>query len=383
METFHHLLLSLSLLHTLSPFILTSSLTLSSDSSALLSFKSAIAPGSIPPFSCLATWNFSVDPCQFTCGISCIQVQQNSRISTITLDPAGYSGRLSNSLSNLTFLSHLHLANNAFYGPIPASLFSLPSLKSLVISSNYLSGWIPSLVTNSSSLQKLDLSHNSLIGSIPLSLNSLSNLQTLDLSYNQLNGQMPDSFPPNLIELALRGNSINGSLKKSSFVPLKSIEVLELAQNQLEGKIEEWLLLLPSVQQVDLSNNTFTGLVVQSPQVSGTSQLVALDLGFNQIEGTIPVQLAMFESLTSVSLRYNKLKGAIPKEFYDAKKGVSFRRLFLDGNFLSGKVPGAFLQMKDFAGSFGDNCLKDCPVSMAVCSPAQKPDSVCKKNRTG
>lgn len=379
MRTLH--LLFLSILLSLLP-LLTHSLTLAADIAALADFKAAVT--SPRWLSCLSKWNFTAsDPCEFPCGISCIRsnAMPYSRITAITLDPAGYSSRLSPSLANLTALQHLDISGNAFYGRIPRSLFTIPSLKTLILTSNSFTGPVPMLVTKSSSLQKLDLSHNLLTGSVPRFLGSLSSLTTLDLSYNRLTGNIPDSLPPNLVELALRGNSINGFLKQSAFEPLRSIQVIELAGNRLEGKLESWLFLLPSIQQVDLSNNSFTGLLVQSPPANGTNQLVAIDLGFNQIEGNLPVQLAQFSSLAAVSLQHNSLTGPVPAEYCTAKQGVGFRRLLLDGNFLNGEVPEGFFEIKDFVGSFGDNCLEGCPASMPLCLPAQKPESVCKKQQ--
>jgi Leucine-rich repeat (LRR) protein len=374
-------LLSLSILLSLLP-ILAHSLTLPADITALANFKSAILS---PRWSsCLSKWNFTAsDPCEFPCGISCTQSNPNIylRIAAITLDPAGYSGRLSASIANLTALQHLDLSGNAFFGRIPRLVFTITSLKTLFLASNSFTGPVPASITKSSSLQKLDLSHNLLTGLVPQFLGSLSSLTTLDLSYNRLTGNIPDTLPPNLVELALRGNSINGLLKQSSFATLRSIQVIELAGNQLWGKLESWLFLLPSIQQVNLSNNSFTGLWVQSPPANSTNQLVAIDLGFNQIEGNLPVQLAEFSSLVAVSLRHNSFTGPVPTEYCTAKEGVGFRRLFLDGNFLNGEVPEGFFEIKDFVGSFGDNCLEGCPNSMPLCSPAQKPQSVCKKQQ--
>ncbi|KAJ4801987.1 Leucine-rich repeat receptor-like protein kinase family [Rhynchospora pubera] len=360
----------------------TISLTLPSDIAALADFKSTIT--SPRRLSCLFTWNFTAsDPCEFPCGISCARSDPNrySRIIAITLDPIGYSARLPDSLANLTALQHLDLSGNAFYNRIPGSLFMLPSLKTLVLASNSFTGPIPASVVKASALQKLDLSRNSITGSVPQFLSSLSSLTTLDLSYNRLSGPIPDTLPLNLVQLALRGNSITGFLKQSAFAPLGSIQVIELAENRLQGKLESWFFLLPSLQQVNLSNNSFTGISVQSPTASNTNQLVAIDLGFNQIKGTLPVQLAQFGSLVAVSLRHNALTGPVPAEYCMAKKGVGFRRLLLDGNFLSGEVPEGFFEIKDFVGSFGDNCLERCPDSMAFCSPAQKPQSICKRKQ--
>ncbi|KAK7823493.1 udp-glycosyltransferase 87a1 [Quercus suber] len=71
---------------------------------------------------------------------------------------------------------------------------------------------VPVSITNLS-LDLLDLSHNSLIGFLPNSVYSLSNLRRLDLSYNKLTG----SLPPNLLELALKHNSLSEYLSNSSF----------------------------------------------------------------------------------------------------------------------------------------------------------------------
>ncbi|KAJ3704657.1 hypothetical protein LUZ61_008362 [Rhynchospora tenuis] len=363
----------------------THSLTLPTDIAALADFKSAITSPASRRLSCLSTWNFTAsDPCDFPCGISCIRssdTNRYSRIIAITLDPAGYSGLLPASLANLTALQHLDLSSNAFLSRIPGSLFTLPSLKTLVLASNSFTGPIPASLVKASALQKLDLSRNSITGSVPLFLSSLSSLTTLDLSYNRLTGSIPDTLPPNLVELALRGNSMTGFLKQSTFAPLGSIQVIELAENRLQGKLQSWFFLLPSLQQVDLSNNSFTGISVQSPTASNTNQLVAIDLGFNKIKGTLPVQLAQFGSLVAISLRHNALTGPVPAEYCMAKMGMGFRRLFLDGNFLSGEVPQGFFEIKDFVGSFGDNCLERCPHSMAFCSPAQKPQSICKRKQ--
>lgn len=73
----------------------------------------------------------------------------------------------------------------------------------------------------------------------------------------------------------------------------------------------------------------------------------------------------------------NRLKGVIPSEY------SRFKRLFLDGNFLKGKVPKGFFSTSVVAGSFGDNCLEACPSVIPLCAPAQKPPSLCKETYDG
>lgn len=361
--------------------------TARSDVAALAALKAAISPASISPSSCLASWNFSSDPCRpspshFLCGFSCTLTGRDAtatyRIAAITLDPASYSGTLTPHISDLSLLAHLDLSNNAFHGPIPASLSSLPALQTLVLSSNSFSGTIPPSISKLPSLQILDLSRNSLTGLIPQFLGSMSRLTTLDLSFNKLVGNIPQTMPPNLVELALKGNSLSGTIQRGTFAPLKALTVVELAANRLQGKLEGWFFLLPSLQQVDLANNSLSSLEVWQPTAESGLQLVAVDLGFNQIKGKLPVALAEFPALVALSLRHNAFGGTIPWQYTGAKKGAAFRRLFLDGNFLSGKVPSGLLRSGEMVGSLGDNCLEGCPAAATLCSPAQKPEKVCK-----
>ncbi|KAJ1397344.1 Leucine-rich repeat [Sesbania bispinosa] len=286
-------IISLSLLHFLTNNFHVQALTLASDIAALKAFKASIKPSSIAPWSCLASWNFTTDPCAvprrtyFTCGLTC--TPDSTSINQITLDPAG---------------------------SIPPSITTLKSLESL------------------------DLSHNSLSGSLPNSMNSLTNLRRIDLSFNKLTGSIP-KLPPNLLELALKANSLSGPLQKSTFEGLNQLEVVELSENALAGTIESWFFQLPSLQQVDLANNSFTGIQISRPaRGGGGSNLVAVNIGFNRIQGYAPANLAAYPLLSFLSIRHNSLRGTIPLEYGQIK---SMKRLFLDGNFLIGKPPAGLM----------------------------------------
>ncbi|XP_043711896.1 putative receptor-like protein kinase At3g47110 [Telopea speciosissima] len=359
--------------------------TLPSDIYALKALKASIKPNSISPWSCLGSWNFSFDPCSlprrtyFICGISCSP--DSTRVTSLTLDPVGYSGTLTPLLSQLTQLTQLDLSDNSFYGPIPSSLSSLSKLETLSLRSNSFSGNIPPSLTKLASLVSLDISSNALTGPLPVTLSSLSSLTTMDLSFNKLTGSLP-RLPPNLVELALKANSLSGSLSQSLFEGITQLEVVELGANRFTGAVQAWFFLIPSLQQVDLANNSFTRIEIQKSGNVKNSQLVAVDLGFNRIKGYLPVNLASFPQMASLSLRYNRFRGPIPWEFYKKASDQSLRRLFLDGNFLNGKPPAGFFSGgsgSSVAGSFGDNCLESCPASSQLCSSSQKPTSVCRQ----
>lgn len=359
----------------------TDALTSPSDVSALKAFKAAVKPNSIPPWSCLASWDFTAsDPCatprrtHFTCGITCSS--DSTRVTQLTLDPVGYTGRLTPLISGLTQLLTLDLADNNFYGLIPSSISSLISLQTLTLRSNSFSGSLPESLTRLNSVESIDISHNSLTGSLPKSLNSLSNLRQLDLSYNKLTGSIP-KLPQSLIDLALKANSLSGPISKQSFTESTQLEVVELAENSFTGTLGAWFFLLQSIQQVDLANNSITGLEVLPPKLAGDSDLVAVELGFNRISGNAPASFAAYPRLTSLSLRYNMLHGVIPAEYERSK---TLRRLFLDGNFLSGKPPARFVEPEsEVMGSLGNNCLQGCPGKARMCAPSQKPFSICKQ----
>lgn len=364
---------------SLSSSILVYSATFPADIAALQAFKSAVKPSSIPPTSCLATWNFSAsDPCAvprityFACGITCAA----NRVVQLTLDSQGYSGKLTPLVSKLTQLINLDLGDNAFYGPIPSSLSFLPNLKTLILRVNSFSGALPPSIAAIKSLETLDLSRNSLSGTLP-NLNSLSGLTRLDLSYNNLTGSIP-RLPPNINELALKANSLSGSIPKSSFDGLTHLMVVELSENSFTGTVESWLFLLPSLQQVDLAKNSFTAVNVAQPPANSNGELVAVDLSYNKMEGFLPVSFADYPMLRSLALSYNRFRGPIPWKY--SKKGSSLRRLYLDGNYLNGSPPSGFFSGEGpVSGSLGDNCLRSCPISSELCLKSQKPASICQQ----
>ncbi|XP_047324815.1 receptor-like protein 31 [Impatiens glandulifera] len=364
--------LSLSSLH---------SLTLPSDVAALQAFKSTVKPATILSYSCLGSWNFTSDPCaspritHFMCGVNCDTSITPFRVIQITLDPAGYSGTLSPMISKISTLVVLDLSDNNFFGNIPSLLSSLPNLQTLTLRSNSFSGSIPPSIGNLKSLVSLDLSHNSLSGYLPDSIVSLSNLRRIDLSYNKLTGSIP-KLPLNLLELAIKANNLSGSLSKLTFDGAGQLEVIELSENSFSGTLQGWFFLLPSLQQVNLANNSLRFIEIWKP-ANGKSDLVAVDMGFNKIEGNLPVNFASYPVLSSLSLRYNRLRGSIPAEL---GKSERLKRLFLDGNFLNGSPPkGLFSSKGGVSGSLGDNCLRNCPVSSDLCLKLQKPTSICRQ----
>ncbi|XP_051123948.1 LRR receptor-like serine/threonine-protein kinase ERL2 [Andrographis paniculata] len=399
--------------------IMATSRTHPDDISGLQHLKNGFDPVSIRAGSCLISWNFSFDPCdhifsdQFTCGFRCDLIVFGSyRVTEIALDQAGYSGSLSAavftlpylqtldlsynslsgsipvSLSNLTLLHRLILSGNLFAGSIPFSLGSLSRLRELYLDDNRFTGSIPASFRRLASLERLELQRNILTGELP-DLSQLRNLYYLDVSDNRISGGAPTTFPPSVIEISLRNNSLRGHLNfRLRLSELKLLQVLDLSHNQLTGAIPSSLFHHPSLQQLTISHNNFTS--IESPPHGGgstASRLVAVDLSYNDLHGLLPPFMAAIPKLSSLSLEQNKLTGIIPNPY--AKKAAfpqpgtaSFQRLLLGGNYLYGLIPGQFLALKpgSINMSLADNCLYMCPNSFYFCRGGnQKSWQDCKR----
>ncbi|KAJ7259191.1 hypothetical protein O6H91_16G090100 [Diphasiastrum complanatum] len=385
------------------------------DIEALRELKEAIDPSSIYSTSCLGSWDFSSDPCDalsstvFVCGFQCtIAADQTLRITSISLDGSGYTGPLSPYVGNVSSLQLLDISNNAFYGSIPDSISRLVLLSQLDLSRNSFTGSIPTSIGQLSSLQLLSVSNNLLEGAIPASINSLVSLERLyvfnnrlsgnipamdkldqlrffDASNNLLSGSVSASLPPSLMQLSLRGNRLQGSLP-DDLISLQELEVMDLSSNSFCDAVYGALFQLPSLQQLNLSNNKLTAITIPEAVDGGSSQLVAVDISYNRIRGQLPLFLVEMKRLSALSLRHNFLSGAIPIE-YGLKAVASLigaqplMRLYLDGNYLMGEIPAPFLTIipGGIAASFVDNCLLSCPLTLPFCQGgSQKSHSQCK-----
>ncbi|KAL8047330.1 hypothetical protein ABFX02_08G233700 [Erythranthe guttata] len=373
------------------------------DVQVLKQLKGTITQSSIPPSSCIDSWDFSLDPCdnlfspKFTCGFRCDVVFNSSRVTELALDSAGYSGSLTSvswslpylqnldfsnnnffgsipdSLSRLTRLKRLGLSHNSFSGSIPASLGSLAAVEEIYLDGNTLTGEIPPTFNGLANLKRLELQGNKIGGSLP-DLSRLGNLNFLDASDNAISGELPPFLPPYLIVLSMRNNQIEGNIP-ASVLGLSSLQVIDLSHNKLAGSVPAGLFAHPSLEQLTLSYNQFGS--VQIPGNAGlTSQLISVDLSNNEIRGFLPGFMGLMPRLSALSLENNKFSGWIPVQYVlkvvvpgPGQEIAPLERLLLGGNYLFGPIPGRFMGLK--AGTvtvmLGDNCLYRCPVRLFFC----------------
>jgi Leucine rich repeat/Leucine Rich Repeat len=111
---------------------------------------------------------------------------------------------------------------------------------------------------------------------------------------------------------------------------------LDLGTNQLSGTLPASLSALTSLQTLDLQNNQLSGTIPAS--LSTLTNLQLLSLTTNQLSGTIPASLSTLTNLQSLVLNENQLSGSIPASL-GALTNLQF--LFLQNNQLSGSLPAS------------------------------------------
>ncbi|XP_038903789.1 receptor-like protein EIX2 [Benincasa hispida] len=303
------------------------------------------------------------------------------------------TGEIPDTVGEMQILQVINLSGNNLTGNIPSTIGNCSLLKAIDLDNNYLVGPVPDSLGQLYQLQTLHLSENRLTGKLPPSLQNLSSLETLNLGGNGLMGSIPPwigtSFP-NLRILSLRSNEFSGAIPP--LLNLGSLQVLDLADNKLNGSISIGFRNLQAMVQPQMTNRylfygkytsiyykenyvlntkgtllryTKTLFLVISMDLSGNdlygdfpqditelAGLIALNLSQNHISGQIPENISNLMELSSLDLSNNRLSGPIPPSL---TKLTSLSYLNLSNNNLSGKIPVGY-QFETFnTSSFGGN----------------------------
>ena len=245
----------------------------------------------------------------------------------------------------------LILGGNQLSGSIPSSLGGLTNLRRLSLDGNQLSGSIPSSLGGLAYLEWLSLDGNQLSGSIPFSLGGLTYLETLSLHGNRLSGSIPAALcsfvgfinPQQgglilscavssgesgndravLMEFYEATGGVNWAVNTNwntdasldqwygvSTDTASRVTSLELGDNQLSGSIPAWLGCLTKLKILELGGNQLFGSIPSS--LGDLTNLEVLELGWNQLSGSIPARLGDLTKLKILELGGNQLSGSIP-----------------------------------------------------------------------
>ncbi|XVF49441.1 hypothetical protein PTKIN_Ptkin04bG0012300 [Pterospermum kingtungense] len=338
------------------------------------------------------------------------------KLKVLSLSSNNFSGAIPTELGNLTLLTELYLSHNNLEGTIPWEIGYLTNVKNLSISSNHLRGHIPSSIGNCTLLEEINLSENNLTGALSPEIGNLSKLEALRVGNNILSGTIPSTvfnistiqvvllyenyfsgnlpptigfFLPNLVELHLQGNELQGTIP-GSISNASKLTLLDLTDNFLTGSIPNSIGNLRNLLKLELANNNLTSessmmesklfssltdnrhlrrivlsgnplgsilprsignlsssleyFLVTDCNLKGSipselgnlSSLIALELGNNGLTGIIPNAIGRLQKLQGLHLQSNRLQGTV---LYDLCKLSSLMELFLGRNELSGVIP--------------------------------------------
>ncbi|XP_024021935.1 receptor-like protein 9DC3 [Morus notabilis] len=228
-----------------------------------------------------------------------------------------------------TPLRNLSLSSTRFLIDLPYLTRSLKYLNHLEVSNCNFSGSFPALMRgNITQITSLDLSYNSFGGQIPWDSLNLEKLNFLNLEGNNFEGQLPQICSNSTRKTFLCDFSESDKLVGHLPLNLKS---LLLSDNLLNGTIPSWLYSLPSLQDLYLSYNQFTGHISEFQYNS----LVTLALSSNKLEGLIPGSIFQQVNLFWLHLSSNNLSGVIHLEQFSRLKklkslSLSFNSLSVD-----------------------------------------------------
>ena len=199
-------------------------------------------------------------------------------------------------------LTHLNLSYSCFSGKIPYEISHLSSLVSLDLSFNdelliETPVW-KSVIHNLTQLRELLLDQSDMSSIRPNSLMNLSSsFTTLSLNYCKLQGKLENSILclPSIQTLDL-GFNINldmGSLPKSNWSSY--LQFLDLSSVSFSGKLPDSIGNLKSLKYLDFSNCNFTGSILTS--LGNLTKLTYLVLSSNNFSGEIQLSLLNFSYL--------------------------------------------------------------------------------------
>ncbi|PRP79419.1 putative leucine-rich repeat receptor-like protein kinase [Planoprotostelium fungivorum] len=249
-------------------------------------------------------------------------------IDTIALNNNNLNGPLPDRLMNCTQLKSIDISYNSITS-IPTDLSLLVELETFNVELNFIQSEIP-FIGNCTKLQKFWVPSNRFYGELTQDFSSLTVLNTFNIFSNDIEGEIPADFGLlSLTTLNLGDNRLTGQIP-SSFINMTAVGTLVLTDNFLAGDIPSWLLTLPSLVDIDLSFNSFTGPI---PVPSQTVRLQSVDLSKNKLSGAISQELSDQLEIVELNLEFNQLNGFLPS-FYDGME-----QLRLAGNAFSGTVP--------------------------------------------
>ncbi|KAJ3388394.1 hypothetical protein HDU92_001528 [Lobulomyces angularis] len=214
-------------------------------------------------------------------------------------------------IHSLDQLQHLDISNSIVAGNIPGEIGLLTNLQTLKLSDNRLTGSVPNL-SKLVNLKILDLSSNFLDGPLTYQLSALSELTILNLDGNLFDGPLPNLLNLNKLETCQIRGIENICLPKNNsvtdFIP-KVCVFTQLNSCSTDCKIlKSWLPALIPENCCEVFDND----IIKCDGGGSTARVTSLNLGNQNLNGQISVELSFLTELTELYLNNNNFTGILP-----------------------------------------------------------------------
>ncbi|CAJ1964710.1 unnamed protein product [Cylindrotheca closterium] len=151
-------------------------------------------------------------------GLLPASIGQLSKLEILYLFGNAFEGTLdkvSVSFNRMTSITHLGIDQNRIHGTLPGSLSLLTNLRSLTLANNTFTSTIPvELYKGCKDIEVLDVADNSLSGTLASDIQLLTNLHSLFMEGNRLSGTLPTEVGnlSNLRFATFEGNQMQGTM---------------------------------------------------------------------------------------------------------------------------------------------------------------------------
>jgi Leucine-rich repeat (LRR) protein len=284
-------------------------------------------------------------------------VFESRGLKFLSLSSNNFNGSFQlNVIKQLINLSHLDLSYNRLlieYNETNSSLSSFPRISTLKLASCKLNKF-PHFLRNQSDLTNLDLSLNKIGGDIPNWIGKHLHLYYLNLSFNNLvtfEGSCSNLSYLNVLDL--HSNQLQGQLP----ILGSNATYLDFSRNNFSSVIPSSIIdSLTFAYFFSISSNKFYGSIPAS--LCSSSYLEVLDLANNHLNGKIPhCLIEMSVTLTVLNLRRNKLSGLIPDSF---ENNCTLQILDFNGNLIGGRLPKSLASCTNLVVlNMGNNLIED------------------------